>query len=300
MKKFTTIFIMSLLVMFFPVTINAAEEDSKVAKTITRTINGTDYTLTVYENKDIYFKKGTLDSIDLYWNAVDLQFDKYGTVWVISSVDNGIRWWNYDLTPDREIFSIISSPTENAPNAYVTDVESLVLDDNQEFVVGYKTTSGETYPILTLEEMKSYWGITDNSTPSPTVKPSSTPVVTTDDKPVVAPSVTTNTKVTVKKKSGFTCLYTGTKVTSQYKLKKGNLTWKSGKKVKKFMGIKSAGFIKKSKNLIFMTKSGKVYTISSKGKKKTIVKKGAKKLIFSGKFVTKVKKKSGSVNVTRK
>ena len=65
--------------------------------------------------------------------------------------------------------------------------------------------------------------------------------------------------------SFYTCLSVGNKVVSKYKLKKG-----------------------------------KAYTISQKGKKKTIVKKDAKKLIFKGSFVTKIKKKSGYVNVVNR
>ena len=112
-----------------------------------------------------------------------------------------------------------------------------------------------------------------------------------------------NNKVSLVKKGSYKCLSVGGKVVSKYKLKKGVLTWKGSKKSKKVKPIKrvkQVGFIKKSKNLIYITKKGKAYTISPKGKKKTIVKKGAKKLIFKGKFVTKVKKKSGYTNVVNK
>ena len=89
-------------------------------------------------------------------------------------------------------------------------------------------------------------------------------------------------------------------VTSKYKLTKGKLTWKGNGKSKKFSGVKSAGFIKKSGNLVFMTKQGKVYTLSSKGKKKCIVKKKAKKLIVKNKFVVKVKVGKKFINLANK
>ena len=100
--------------------------------------------------------------------------------------------------------------------------------------------------------------------------------------------------------SFYTCLSVGNKVVSKYKLKKGVLTWKGTKKSQKVKQVKQAGFIKKSKNLVYITKKGKAYTISQKGKKKTIVKKDAKKLIFKNGFVTKIKKKSGYVNVVNR
>ena len=120
---------------------------------------------------------------------------------------------------------------------------------------------------------------------TPKVTPTTPPKNTTD--PVVTPKTVTTKKV-VKKKAGYSCLSIGNKVTSKYKLAKGKLTWKGSSKSKKYSGIKSAAFIKKSGNLVFLTKKGKVYTLSPKGKKKCIVKKKGKKLILKNKFAVKV------------
>ena len=104
----------------------------------------------------------------------------------------------------------------------------------------------------------------------------------------------------MKKKAGYSCLSIGNKVTSKYKLAKGKLTWKGSSKSKKYFGIKSAAFIKKSGNLVFLTKKGKVYTLSPKGKKKCIVKKKAKKLILKNKFAVKVKVGKKFINIANK
>ena len=84
----------------------------------------------------------------------------------------------------------INRPTAENPNAYVRDVESLVFDENNQFVVGYKTFSGQTYPILTLDEMKAYFPNTSTPTPTPTPSniPTPTPTVpaTTPSAPTVS------------------------------------------------------------------------------------------------------------------
>ena len=71
-------------------------------------------------------------------------------------------------------------------------------------------------------------------------------------------------------------------------------------KSKKYSGIKSAAFIKKSGNLVFLTKKGKVYTLSPKGKKKCIVKKKGKKLILKNKFAVKVQAGKKYINIVNK
>ena len=104
----------------------------------------------------------------------------------------------------------------------------------------------------------------------------------------------------MKKKAGYNCLSLGSKITSKYKLTKGKLTWKGSSKSKKYSGIKSAAFIKKSGNLVFLTKKGKVYTLSPKGKKKCIIKKKAKKLILKNKFAVKVQAGKKYINIVNK
>lgn len=91
-----------------------------------------------------------------------------GTIYFINSKDN-IRWWNYDLEAkapgSNPIFKANSNKTECIEN-----VEGLLFDKNNEFVVGYKTFSGETYQTLTMDEMKEYFSLgNDNPTPTPAV-----------------------------------------------------------------------------------------------------------------------------------
>lgn len=321
-----TMFAMVVCTMLHPVSANADTNspfsDEEIIQTYTCIVDGVERILIILENDDKYLKVGENNPIYVCSRDLSIKFDKYGTIWIIHSIDNGIRWWSYDLTPNDNTFRPIYNTTPEDPYAYVDDVESLVLDENNEFVVGYKTFSGETYPILTLEQMKEALGISnDNPTPTPNAPtptaPTTTPVPTptptapthtptNTEKPVVTPEPTVSSqptvapKVSIKKSSGYTCLSVGNKVVSKYKLKKGVLTWKGTKKSQKVKQVKQVGFIKKSKNLVYITKKGKAYTISQKGKKKTIVKKDAKKLIFKNGYVIKIKKKSGYTNVVNK
>ena len=322
-----TLLAMVVCTMFCTNTVKADTDlpwdESEVAKTSTCVINGVERTLTLLKEGDSYIQIGNSEPILISFNMPEVGFDQYGSVWGVYYLDTAICWWNYDLSPDDMTLHNINRPTAENPNAYVNDVESLIFDENDQFVVGYKTFSGKTYPILTLDEMKSYFPNTSTPTPTPTPSniptptptvPAATPNVPTPSAPTVSPVVTpptTNTpavtpkttvapKVFVKKKAGYNCLSLGSKITSKYKLTKGKLTWKGSSKSKKYSGIKSAAFIKKSGNLVFLTKKGKVYTVSSKGKKKCIVKKKAKKLILKNKFAVKVQVGKKFINLTNK
>ena len=322
-----TLLAMVVCTMFCTNTVKADTDlpwdESEVAKTSTCVINGVERTLTLLKEGDSYIQIGNSEPILISFNMPEVGFDQYGSVWGVYYLDTAICWWNYDLSPDDMTLHNINRPTAENPNAYVNDVESLIFDENDQFVVGYKTFSGKTYPILTLDEMKSYFPNTSTPTPTPTPSniptptptvPAATPNVPTPSAPTVSPVVTpptTNTpavtpkttvapKVSVKKKAGYNCLSLGSKITSKYKLTKGKLTWKGSSKSKKYSGIKSAAFIKKSGNLVFLTKKGKVYTLSPKGKKKCIVKKKAKKLILKNKFAVKVKVGKKFINIANK
>ena len=279
---------------------NLPWDESEVVETSTCIVNGVERNLIILDDASVYLRIGESAPLLIYvgFNNVSAKFDQYGTIWVMDSRDDAIRWWNYDLSPTELDFYAINKPTAENPDAFVDDVESFILDENNKFIVGYKTFSGQTYPILTLDEMKEI--LKDSSstptptpsnipTPTPTVPaatpnvptpsvPTVSPVATppTTSTPAVTPKTTVTPKVSVKKKAGYNCLSLGSKITSKYKLTKGKLTWKGSSKSKKYSGIKSAAFIKKSGNLVFMTKKGKVYTLSPKGKKKCIVKKKAK------------------------
>lgn len=326
--------LMTLVICFvlFPSTAKAYTiSESEISKTYTYNINSSNRTLYVLKNGCISYSVGSDGPVLLSYFASETGFDKYGTVWLL--MENTIYWWNYDLAGGFNDFSGIlyrvPKPNSSDPTAGVDNVESLIFETsgNQEFVVGYKTLSGESYPILTFEQMKNYPNISynpdpltpSNPTPNPVTPPAptspsnvqtqspatpNTPVVTPDvptvsAEPVVTPKV--SNKVSIKKSGLTTSIYEGDTVVSKLELKKGTLIWKGTTKSGKYKNVKSAGYIKKSKNFAFITKKGVAYIVSSKtGKKMRIVKKGAKKLVLSGKYVTKIKTKSGSVNVSNK
>ena len=313
-----TLLAMVICTMFYTNTARAEENlpDCPIVKTYTCTVNGTVRTLTEYENSYIYMQIDDQKPEYLWHDTLDVGIDKLSTVWVISPIKSTILWWNYDLFgyEDKGLANVYISNIEDS-DLYVTDVESLIRDEN-DFVTGYKTKDGQTHPILTFDEMKSYFPPDNNdptptptptipaatpnvpTPPAPTVSPVATPPTTST--PAVTPKATVTPKVSVKKKAGYNCLSLGSKITSKYKLTKGKLTWKGSSKSKKYSGIKSAAFIKKSGNLVFLTKKGKVYTLSPKGKKKCIVKKKAKKLILKNKFAVKVKVGKKFINIANK
>ena len=331
---------LSLLVALFVCTIynsnvSKAEKTTYTKKAIICTVNNVSRTLTWSDDGSIYFKIGASEPIQLFSDSslfLSIKFDKYGTCWTYEndhSDENDskyvLRWWNYDFMPDSYFFNPIPRVTSEGLYEYVDDIESLILDSDNDFIIGYKTFSGKEYAIPTPEDMKKILSTDDyleypqprplknNSTPSPSPStpvaspnisipstiPTSNPSITFPNANSVTPTPAV-TKKSVKKKAGYSCLSVGSKVTSKYKLTRGKLTWKGNGKSKKFSGVKSAGFIKKSGNLVFMTKQGKVYTLSSKGKKKCIVKKKAKKLIVKNKFVVKVKVGKKFVNLANK
>ena len=298
---------------------NLPWDESEVVETSTCIVNGVERNLIILDDASVYLRIGESAPLLIYvgFNNVSAKFDQYGTIWVMDSRDDAIRWWNYDLSPTELDFYAINKPTAENPDAFVDDVESFILDENNKFIVGYKTFSGQTYPILTLDDMKAVLNsslptptpsnvptptptptVPAATPPAPTVSPVATPPTTST--PAVTPKTTVTPKVSVKKKAGYNCLSLGSKITSKYKLTKGKLTWKGSSKSKKYSGIKSAAFIKKRGNLVFLTKKGKVYTLSPKGKKKCIVKKKAKKLILKNKFAVKVKAGKKFINIANK
>ena len=316
-KKYVALLTMLAMVictMFCTNTVKADTENSwdpsDVVKVTKCTVNGSERTLTLLKNGDLYFEIKEIGYFELvYLNVTDAGFDKdCGTVYCVES-GKLLGWWNYDLTNLPVINSIFKDMSH--PEVSIGNIEQLLFDENGEFIIGYKTINGETYPPLTMSEMKAFLKIPDDSTPTPTpTTPAATPNNSTPSVPTVAPPSTNiptvtptpvvNKKVSVKKKAGYNCLSLGSKITSKYKLTKGKLTWKGSSKSKKYSGIKSAAFIKKSGNLVFLTKKGKVYTLSPKGKKKCIVKKKAKKLILKNKFAVKVQVGKKFINLTNK
>lgn len=339
-KKYVALLTMLAMVIctMFCTNTAKAETSTETKEPISCTVNGVERTLTWSNDGGIYFKNGDSKSIRLIADSspfLSIKFDAYGTCWAykkeLSDEDENkyeyvLRWWNYDILPDLYLFQVIPKITSEGYYEYVKDIESLILDSDNNFIIGYKTFSGKEYAIPTPEDMKKILSTDDyleypqprplkdstptpspttpaatpnNSTPSvPTVSPVVTPPTT--NTPAVTPKTTVAPKVSVKKKAGYNCLSLGSKITSKYKLTKGKLTWKGSSKSKKYSGIKSAAFIKKSGNLVFLTKKGKVYTLSPKGKKKCIVKKKAKKLILKNKFAVKVQAGKKFINLANK
>ena len=316
-----TILAMVICTMFCTNTVKADTElpfsNEDVIKTCTSTYNNIERTLWVLKNGDLYLKYNNKSLVNITDDALWFQIRS-----------KAICWFNPDLQSLDFISCNVIPQTNPDYEGYTEDATNLVYD-SQDYVTGYKLSSGKIKPTLSLEIMKIRLGIYDEdddptptptnsvSTPTPTPTapvstPSATPKVTpttppknTTD-PVVTPKTVTTKKVAVttkkvvKKKAGYSCLSIGNKVTSKYKLAKGKLTWKGSSKSKKYSGIKSAAFIKKSGNLVFLTKKGKAYTLSPKGKKKCIVKKKAKKLILKNKFAVKVQVGKKFINLANK
>ena len=307
---------MVVCTMFCTNTVKADTENSwdpsDVVKVTTCTFNASERTLTTLKNGRVFFQvdNQTPEYMCDFSYMIDVGIDKYGTIWYISTSVTDICWWNYDITGyEDQAFR----PIRDNSYSPIIDVESLIFD-NDNLVIGYKTKDGQSHSTLTFDEMKSSFpsgGDEDDDptpTPTPTVPattppaPTVSPVATppTTSTPAVTPKITVTPKVSVKKKAGYNCLSLGSKITSKYKLTKGKLTWKGSSKSKKYSGIKSAAFIKKSGNLVFLTKKGKVYTLSPKGKKKCIVKKKGKKLILKNKFAVKVQAGKKYINIVNK
>ena len=320
-KKYVALLTMLAMVictMFCTNTVKADTENSwepsDVVKVTKCTVNASERTLTTLKNGRVFFQvdNQTPEYMCDFSYMIDVGIDKYGTIWYISISDTAIRWWNYDITGyENQVFK----PIRDDSYSPIIDVESLIFD-NDNLVIGYKTKDGKSHSTLTFDEMKSYFSsggdedddddptptptptVPATTPPAPTVSPVATPPTTST--PAVTPKTTVAPKVSVKKKAGYSCLSVGSKVTSKYKLTKGKLTWKGSSKSKKYSGIKSAAFIKKSGNLVFLTKKGKAYTLSPKGKKKCIVKKKAKKLILKNKFAVKVQVGKKFINLANK
>lgn len=295
-----TILAMVICTMFCTNTVKADTElpfsNEDVIKTCASTYNNIERTLWVLKNGDLYLKYNNKSLVNITDDALDAGFDKNGALW-FQIRSKAICWFNPDLQDLDIIFNYILPQTNPDNEDYTEDATNLVYD-SQDYVIGYKLSSGKIKPTLSLKIMKITLGIYDEDD-NPTPTPANSVTTPTPTAPVVTPKTVTTKKV-VKKKAGYSCLFVGNKATSKYKLAKGKLTWKGSSKSKTYSGIKSAAFIKKSGNLVFLTKKGKVYTLSPKGKKKCIVKKKGKKLILKNKFAVKVQVSKKFINIANK
>lgn len=319
--------LLMILVLGCPNTTKAAEISSfeTVIQTYAGSVNGAERELIItwdsfLEEASQYIKIGEMDPVKIWFgDSIVAGINQYGAV-VIWNSDYSVMCWSYDLVPDLKSgkFHLVQDP-DSKEIRY--DIESLVFEGSgsEAVVVGYKTFSGEVYPLPSFDELKAIAapgssvpepryipkGMEPN-TPTPSTPASVTPVPVADT-PVpasdtLAPKVNAK-KISIKTEKKAKVLYEGDKFIGQYILKKGVLTWKGPKKKGRVTGVKSVAYIKKSKNLVYITKKGAAYTISFKtGKKELIVKpkKKAQKFIYSGKFVTKIKTSTGKVNVSKK
>ena len=149
-KKYVALLTMLAMVvctMFCTNTVKADTDlpwnESEVVETSTCVVNGVERSLIVLKNTLVYLKIGDVSPKLVYLDAKSIKFDQYGTIWAIDA-DTSIRWWNYDLAPNDTSFKAILNPTADNPNGFIDDVESFIFDENNQFVVGYKTLSGQT------------------------------------------------------------------------------------------------------------------------------------------------------------
>ena len=251
-----------------------SEAATKIIKSCT--INGTKRSLEIDSNNwvayRIFIEYHVLDCVK---DEGDIGIDRNGAIWKLDSYNNGICWYSYDMTPKDDPGTFRQIIKDGFP---IDDVESLVRDDDN-FVIGYKTLSGETKPILTFEEMK-------NILYPDGIIPATAPI-----------KLMGKSEVSVNKNFDCMELYVSGSLYSRYDLKKNVLTY-NGLKVLKVKKVKSAAYEKESNSLLYMTKAGKVYSVSLNGKKKLIAK-NAKKFICKDGFVVKITKKNGkTINVT--
>ena len=218
-KKYVALLTMLAMVIctMFCTNTAKAETSTETKKTISCTVNGVKRTLTWSNDGSIYFKIGDSESIRLIADSspfLSIKFDIYGTCWTYkkdrSDESNNkyvLRWWNYDILPDSYIFKVIPRVTSEGSYEYVDDIESLILDSDNNFIIGYKTFSGKEYAIPTPEDMKKILSTDDyleypqprplkdsTPTPSPTT-PAATPNNTTPSAPTVSPVVTPQPQV---------------------------------------------------------------------------------------------------------
>jgi len=146
-------------------------------------------------------------------------------------------------------------------------------------LVGYKTHTGEEYPLPTFQEMCFMMGVEEGSIPEPKYIPSE------------SPDPTPTPKISIKREKSKTFLYEGNELISKTTLKKGILTWeRKGKKKNQYKNVTWVAFIEKSRNLVIVYKKGAADVIDVKnGKKKRILDKGAKKIIYSEDYGVAIK-----------
>lgn len=260
-----------------------------------------------YEGVDLYFKHG--DFTRSWYHCIDGGIATNGCVWILDAYP--VLIVSYSLYPEEGGIDAI----------YRENVESLIFEGSgsQAVVVGYKTLSGEEYPLPDFEEVKrivevessmsepSYVPLSNSTstpTPMPAPTPTPAPIPTQTPNPTKKPIVKNPKavqKITTSKTK--TTIYSNGKLISKLVLKNGTLTWKKGtKKAKTYKNVKCVGTVEKSKDFYFMNKKKDVvWQVSFKtGKKKRFVRKGAKKFIYKRGYLVQIKTKSKKLDMRNK
>ena len=249
LKKRISLCLVAIFVCFSVLTVCKTNVEAKTKIIKSCTINGIKRNLEIDSNNWVAYRLP--DEYHLWGYVEDeknVGIDRNGVMWELDIYNNGIRWWSYDLTPKGGEAWLRQITKEGLP---IDDVESLVFD-NENFVIGYKTLSGETKPILTFEEMKNILYPDGNIPATAPINSAGKNENTEKTEDTKKPE---NTEVSLKKNAGYTELYVGDTLYSKCKLKSNVLTYEGSKNVT-FKNVKVAKYVKDCKKLVRPCGSG--------------------------------------------
>lgn len=151
----STLLILGLLLS--PSTTKAETDSKPVLGSYTGSVNGVERTLDIVAAEDeteLYIKIGDEDPHIINYRVSNSGFDQYGVVWCLHT-NHSLSFWSYDLSPTFHIirFKFIMDPIDPTERFY--EIESLVFNDSKTIVVGFRTFSGEIYPLPSFEEIKA-------------------------------------------------------------------------------------------------------------------------------------------------
>jgi hypothetical protein len=298
-----------------------------ILKKYTGFVNGVERTLILENNLNAEIKSslkiGDRTPTEVYTgeDILDGGIDLYGTVQILRT-DQTVIWWSYDLTPNFYQMRLRLVPNACDPEGYMHDIESFIFSGQgeQSVIVGYKSSTGDIYPLPSFEEMKEEadeidntvepWYIPKGLSLRPTAMPTkvpATPTVTPIAKPSEPPSLAPATTPTVTPTSEPSKAPTsvlpapviiGTEpvVTPQLSIKKskkkGVTTYslREGDKVAIEYSLKKGklawkagkkkGSLKNVKYVVFIKKSRNLYVGDKKGRGYTISSKTGKKKLI--------------------
>ncbi len=158
----------------------------EVKKSHSCIIEGKESFLYVFENGQVRLKIGKEEPFVVSSNDLDVAFSEDGTVWMLDR-EHVIRWWSSEIIGKEYVLNqIIPRPTEDKPNGYIDDVESLIYDEEEKFVIGYKLISGKSFFVLTQDEMSKVmeWS-SDKSVSTPLLRQMSEPDINPAPSPLL-------------------------------------------------------------------------------------------------------------------